>query len=581
VTQGRRRVAGRGSSLLLALALTGSLLTAAATPAAASPPRGTAAACPPGEVPDPGFTDAGGPFRDAIACVAWYGLTSGRTPTSFAPLGTVTRGQLASFTRSLLDVAVPGGFPLGDGATGFADVPSSSPHAAAIDALADADPPVLQGYDATSFGPSDRVTRAQAASIVDRALRRALPDLEVDADPGCRFTDGARITPVHRPAVDRLCALGVAAGRDDGSFGPASGITRGQAAAFLARALDVVATDGDLRPPWAVTTLAEGLDQPWEVVRTGGRTYVTERDRGRLLEVADDGEVEVVRTFTVDAAGEGGLLGLAADPDGRHLVAYLTTASDNRVVRFDPREGQDGPLELLVNGIPRSTTHNGGRVAFGPDGMLHVGTGDAAPNDEANRPTSAQLRAQDPGSLAGKILRVDPATGSAAPGNPGGNLVWSRGHRNVQGLAFDADGRLWASEFGPGRDDEVNRIVAGGNYGWPYVTGTATTRTGVPGTFLPAAVVEQPPVASWSGATVTTEHVGVAGPNTLVVAALRGQRLWALSLDGDQVVDRRELFTGRFGRLRTVVPSGDGGLLVLTGNGGGTDRLLRIGRPLP
>jgi glucose/arabinose dehydrogenase len=581
VTQGPQRRVGRGSSLLLALALTGSLLAAAAAPAAASPPRGTEAACPPGEVPHPGFTDADGPFRDAIACVAWYGLTSGRTPTTFVPLGTVTRGQLASFTRSLLDAALAGGFPLGDGRTRFADVPAGSPHAGAIDALADADPPVLQGYDTTTFGPGDRVTRAQAASIVDRALRRALPGLDVDADPGCRFTDGDRITPVHRPAVDRLCALGITAGRDDGSFGPTAGITRGQAAAFLARALDVVATHGDLRPPWVVTTLAEGLDQPWEVVRTGGRTYVTERDRGRLLEVAEDGEVELVRTFVVDAAGEGGLLGLAADPDGHHLVAYLTTASDNRVVRFDPREGQDGPLELLVNGIPRSTTHNGGRVAFGPDGMLHVGTGDAAANDEANRPTSAQLRAQDPGSLAGKILRVDPATGSAAPGNPGGNLVWSRGHRNVQGLAFDADGRLWASEFGPGRDDEVNRIVAGGNYGWPYVTGTATSRAGVPGTFLPATVVEQPPVASWSGATVTTEHVGIVGPNTLVVAALRGQRLWALSLDGDRVVDRRELFTGRFGRLRTVVPSGDGGVLVLTGNGGGTDRLLRIGRPLP
>jgi glucose/arabinose dehydrogenase len=343
----------------------------------------------------------------------------------------------------------------------------------------------------------------------------------------------------------------------------------------------VVATDGDLRAPWVVTTVADGLDQPWEVVRSGERTYVAERDRARLLEIGEDGEVDVVRAFAVDTAGEGGLLGLAADPDGRHLVAYLTTASDNRVVRFDPRDGQDGALELLVNGIPRATSHNGGRLAFGPDGMLHIGTGDAAANDEANRPSSAQLRAQDPGSLAGKILRVDPVTGSAAPGNPAGNLVWSRGHRNVQGLAFDRDGRLWASEFGPGGDDEVNRIVAGGNYGWPYVTATATTRAGVPGAFLPASVVEQPAVASWSGATVTTEHVGVAGPNTLLVAALRGQRLWAFTLDGEGVVDRRELFAGRFGRLRTVVPSGDGGVLVLTANGGGTDRLLRIGRPLP
>lgn len=581
MTDGTAGRVGRARSLLLALALVGSLLTAAATPAAASDPRGITAACPAGEVPNPGFTDAVGPFRDAIACVAWYGLTSGRTSTTYAPLGTVTRGQLASFTRSLLDAAVPDGLPLGDGTTPFLDVPAANPHARAIDALAGTDPPVLQGYDATTFGPNDRVTRAQAASIVDRALRRAVPDLDLPADPSCRFADRGRITPVHRPAVDRLCALGITAGRDDGSFGPAAGITRGQVAAFLARTLDVVAVEGALPPAYRVTTIAAGLDQPWEVVRTAGRTYVTERDGGRLLEIDASGEVEVVRTFDVDASGEGGLLGLAADPDGRHLIAYLTTASDNRVVRFDPREGQAGQLELLVNGIPRSTVHNGGRVAVGPDGMLYVGTGDAAANDEINRPTSAQLRAQDPGSLAGKILRVDPATGSAAAGNPGDNLVWSLGHRNVQGLAFDATGQLWAAEFGPARDDEVNRIVAGGNYGWPHVTGTATTRAGVPGSFLPAAVVEQPPVASWSGATVTTEHVGIAGPNTLLVAALRGQRVWALSLDGDRVVERRELFTDRFGRLRTVVPSGDGGVLVLTGNGGGNDRLLRIGRPLP
>jgi glucose/arabinose dehydrogenase len=581
VAQGAPLGAGvgrRAQAVLLTLALATSLVVVTGSAASAAPPRTTDNACPPADVPDPGFEDAAGPFAAQIACVAWYGVTQGRTATSFAPAGTVTRGQLASFTRSLLDAALPDGFPLGDGRTDFEDVVPTGPHAGAIDALAAADPPVLEGYDGRTFGPGDRVTRAQAASIVDRALRRVLPALEVAEDPTCDFGDRDRITPVHRTAVDRLCALGVAAGRDDGRFVPAAGITRGQAAAFLARALDVVATEGDLRPPWVVTTLVDDLDHPWEVVRTAtGRTYVTERDRARLLEVAPDGTTEVVRTFEVDATGEGGLLGLAADPTNGDLLAYLSTASDNRIVRFDPNEGQDGALELVLNGIPRAATHVGGRIAFGPDGALYVGTGDAAPNDERNRPTALQLRAQDPGSLAGKILRIDAATGSAPAGNPLDNLVWSLGHRNVQGLAWDADDRLWAAELGPGRDDEVNLIVPGGDYGWPYVLGTETDG----GQRLPAAFVRQPPEASWSGATFTTEAVGIAGPDTLLLAALRGQRLWRITTDGDRVTGADALFTGQFGRLRTVVPSGDGGVLVLTANGGGEDRLLRIGRPLP
>ncbi|WP_211262416.1 PQQ-dependent sugar dehydrogenase [Nitriliruptor alkaliphilus] len=552
------------------------LLTA---PALAAPPRGTGNACPPGEVPDPGFGDADGPFRDAIHCVAWYGVTRGRTSTTYEPGSTLTRAQLASFTRSLLDVSLADGFPLGDGLTSFRDVDPAGPHAPAIDALASADPPVLRGYDEHTFGPGDRVTRAQAASIVDRALRLALPDLSVPADPDCRFRDRDRIPTAHRDAVERLCALGVAAGRDDGRFDPGSSILRGQAAAFLARTLDVVAEHGDLRPPYRVRTLASGLDQPWEVVRTpAGRTFVTER-RGTLYEVVG-GALEVRRTFPeVVQSGEGGLLGLALEPGGSRLYAYLTTTTDSRVVRFSPDSG--AAPQVIVSGIPVTNTsgsfnsnHHGGRIAFGPDGHLYIGTGDAAPNSPAGN--DSQQRAQDTSSLLGKILRVN-ADGSVPADNPFGNEVWSLGHRNVQGLAFDAAGRLWATEFGPERDDEVNLIDPGANYGWPLVTGTDTTDT-AQGRSRPAVFVRQPPEASWSGATFTTENVGFAGRDTLLVAALRGQRLWRIGTDGAQVTGSRSFFVGDHGRLRTVVPSGDGGVLVLTGNGGGQDRLLRIGR---
>ncbi|MTV24223.1 hypothetical protein FTX61_02120 [Nitriliruptoraceae bacterium ZYF776] len=560
-TSGATRSEGtRRWAAVLTLALTLGTVAVTASSASAAP-RGTDHACPPGEIPDPGFTDAAGPFADAIACVAWYGITQGRTASSFAPGGTVTRGQLASFTRALLDAADPDGFPLGDTDTGFTDVPSDSPHARAIDALASADPPVLLGYTATRFGPTDRVNRAQAASMVDRALTRVLPDLAAGSDAACRFTDADRIDRVHRDAVQRLCALGVVAGRNDGSFGPTAGILRGQAAAFLARAMDVVAVEGDLADPWQVTTVVSGLTQPWDVVVAGDDLYVSERDSGRLLEVTDDGAVDLVRTFEVNAQGEGGLLGLAADPDGVHLVAYLTTGSDNRVVRFDPADGDAGDLDVLLDGIPRANTHNGGRLAFGPDGMLYIGTGDA----------EATSLAPDPSSLAGKVLRIGP-DGTLPDDNPFRSPVWSVGHRNVQGLTFDRAGRLWASEFGPGVDDEVNVILPGRDYGWPTVTGVAGDDR-----FEDPAIVKQPPEASWSGAAITTEHVGFAGPDTLLVAALRGQRLWAFSLDDGQVTGERELFEGDFGRLRTVVPTGDGGVFLLTGNGG-DDRLLRVGR---
>lgn len=320
----------------------------------------------------------------------------------------------------------------------------------------------------------------------------------------------------------------------------------------------------------SVTTIAEGLEVPWDVTFAGGRTFVTERDRGRVVELLN-GSVEKLRDFDIDNAGEGGLLGLAASPnfdDDRLLYAYKTTAEDNRVVRFSVDDQDDA--EPVLTGIPKGPIHNGGRIAFGPDEHLWITTGDAAEPDLS----------QDEESLAGKILRVT-ADGSIPQDNPTeGSPVYAMGLRNVQGLAWDADDNLYATEFGPDVDDEVNRIEATKNYGWPEVTGTAEESD-----FEDPIFVRQPSVASWSGATFLVDASIPDWENHLFVAALRGSRIWRLELSDDgQVIADEELFTDRWGRLRHITQAPDGSLWVLTSNRDGRgdpvdgdDRIVRIG----
>ncbi len=337
--------------------------------------------------------------------------------------------------------------------------------------------------------------------------------------------------------------------------------------------------DPDPGPP--VDALVQtGLDTPWDITfAPDGRTFLTERDSGRLLQRLDDGTLVEVLRFDVDSAGEGGLLGLTHSPtflaDGL-LYVFLTTADDNRILRVDPNTGDQA---LVLSGIPDNTFHDAGRITFGPDGMLWVGTGDAG---------VPQL-AQDLGSLAGKILRLTP-TGGIPTDNPfPGSPVWAYGFRDPQGLAFDAAGRLYATEFGPDRDDEINLVVAGGNHAWGTDPGGQSTQpTGVTGNpdWVDPIVVRQPPEASWSGATVLLDGSIPAWEGDLFVAALRGRRLYRIDLDPATggVLGVEELLVGTHGRLRHVERARDGSLWILTSDcdGRGTcpdvgDRIVRLG----
>jgi len=310
-----------------------------------------------------------------------------------------------------------------------------------------------------------------------------------------------------------------------------------------------------VHPVGEPVVLTANLDAPWSILRLGsGSTLLSERDTAQVLELLPDGRTRVAGTVPgVHPSGEGGLLGLAVPPAAgtdasvAWLYAYLTSATDNRVVRM-PLTGQPGSYRLgapdvVLRGIPTAGNHNGGRIAFGPDGLLYVTTGDAGNSSNA----------QDRGSLAGKILRMTP-TGGVPAGNPFATLVYSYGHRNPQGIAWDSSGQLWASEFGQNTWDELNRIVPGGNYGWPVVEGTGGASRG----FIDPVQQWPTDVASPSGIAIVSD--------TIFMAGLGGDRLWRIDPSTGKAND---YFVNRFGRLRDVVSGPDATLWFVSNN---TDR---------
>jgi glucose/arabinose dehydrogenase len=310
-------------------------------------------------------------------------------------------------------------------------------------------------------------------------------------------------------------------------------------------------------------TLLGGLDIAWSVaVLPDGSALVSERNTGVVHRVPPPGSGgaprEVGRLPIVRSGGEGGLLGLAVAQDfaGDPVVfAYYSTESDNRVAAVPWQGGRLGDPEDVLTGIPRGTNHNGGRIAFGPDGFLYVGTGDAGDSSLS----------QNLGSLGGKILRIT-RSGDPAPGNPfGGSPIWSYGHRNVQGLAWDSRNRLWASEFGANTWDELNLIEAGANYGWPQVEGRADREDLVD------------PVAQWPTSEMSPSGIAVGPDGAVYLAALRGQSVWRVPIgpDGKAGTPTRHL-QGTYGRVRDV-RFVDGRVWLTTSNGD-DDRLVSLPR---
>ncbi|MEQ4204581.1 PQQ-dependent sugar dehydrogenase [Actinopolymorpha sp. B9G3] len=317
--------------------------------------------------------------------------------------------------------------------------------------------------------------------------------------------------------------------------------------------------------PRIAGTVATGLTSPWGLAfLPDGAALVAERDTARIKRIARGGAVSTVGTVPgVVPGGEGGLLGIAVSPTferDRFVYAYYTAGDENRIVRMPYTGSRLGRPQTVLDGIPGSGIHNGGRMVFGPDGFLYVGTGEA----------SDEPLAQDLDSLGGKILRITP-DGDPAPGNPFDSPVWSYGHRNVQGLAFDDDGRLWASEFGQSTWDELNLIRPGRNYGWPEVEGVAGERGFVD------------PVAQWPTDEASPSGLAYAD-GALWMAGLRGERLWRIQIDEGRVIGKpRAFFTEDLGRLRTVAPAPGGGLWLTTSNTDGRgdprdgdDRILRL-----
>ena len=289
-------------------------------------------------------------------------------------------------------------------------------------------------------------------------------------------------------------------------------------------------------------TVATGLSVPWGIAfLPDGDALVAERDTGRILRIGDGRRRVAMRVPGVNTgAGEGGLLGLAVSPQyvrDRLVYAYFTSSSDNRIVRF--RLG--GRVRTVLTGLASAGIHNGGRIAFGPDGKLYAGVGDAGNTSSS----------QDAGSLNGKILRMNP-NGSVPSGQS--SRVWTRGHRNVQGLAWDRSGRLWASEFGQNARDEVNLIRTGRNYGWPEVEGVGPTGGGFTN-----------PEVTWSTSEASPSGVAIIGSN-LYVAALRGECVWRIPLRGASLGTPRRMLSGRYGRIRTVPAAPDGTMWVATSN---------------
>ncbi len=325
---------------------------------------------------------------------------------------------------------------------------------------------------------------------------------------------------------------------------------------------------GRIRAPEVV---ASNLSIPWDIAfLPAGDMLVTERT-GRLIGITKDGTVTVITgTPTARAAGEGGLLGLTLHPDfsqNNQLYLYVTVTNDGKTINRVERYTLEGTTltnrRVILDNIPGASNHDGGRLRFGPDEKLYITTGDA----------SSEQNAQNRDSLAGKILRLND-DGSIPSDNPFNTAIWSYGHRNPQGITWDDQGRLWATEHGRSGIttgfDELNLIEPGNNYGWPTIQGPATKD----GMVTPR--LQSGPTTTWAPASA----LYVDG--SIFFGGLRGEALYEADITVSPPV-LKEHFKNEYGRIRTVVLGPDGMLYFTTSNrdgrGGvkeGDDKIVRV-----
>ncbi|MCA0146023.1 sorbosone dehydrogenase family protein [Blastococcus sp. LR1] len=350
-------------------------------------------------------------------------------------------------------------------------------------------------------------------------------------------------------------------------------------------------------PTLEIEVVVDGLDHPWDVAQAEDGTLLLDERSGGFTAVLPDGAVQAVEADFGDlfATGETGLMGLALDPafaeNRRMYTCQGVVDGDEASIEViswtvsDDWTSASRVEDPLIGGIPvneRSGRHGGCRLEFAPDGALFVGTGD---NAVGSHP-------QDLGSLAGKVLRADPATGDALPDNPfaapddgAADLIQTYGHRNVQGLAVrPGTEEMYSVEHGPDRNDEVNLLQPGGNYGWDpdgdgsYDESVPMTDPEIEGAVSAVWDSGAPPIAPSDGTFLDGEQWG-AYDGLLLLGALRGRHVLALRLDeSGSLVEQFRLpeLDGTYGRIRTVEQGTDGALYVTTDNGGGEDQLLRV-----
>ncbi|MEE3213810.1 MAG: PQQ-dependent sugar dehydrogenase [Thermoproteota archaeon] len=319
--------------------------------------------------------------------------------------------------------------------------------------------------------------------------------------------------------------------------------------------------------------VVDGLNNPWEMVfAPNGDIYFSERD-GRIWKIESFGEAKVIQTFPKSGSYEGGTLGLALHPnfeENKKIYVYQTNLEleffQNKVFSFTVDGDKLTDKKIVIDDIPGAPWHDGGRIVFGPDDKLYITTGDAV-----NPGWSQDLL-----SLAGKILRINP-DGTIPEDNPfDSSPIFSYGHRNPQGIAWDNNGMLVSSEHGPSGEmgyghDEINVIVKGKNYGWPKVVGDSSDESFVnpiihsgQSTWAPSGMIffDSKKIPSLEG--------------KFLVGALRGEHLMVVSIaDDGSLISAEKMFEGEFGRIRTAQIGSDGVLYILTANGG-NDKIIRI-----